>query len=75
MKIRYTPEAMRLQQRIFDRIAQLAAGEIEGPESVLRSGSRVRSWPVKPLRIYYQREADLFLVVRVYHQKRRPITR
>jgi plasmid stabilization system protein ParE len=30
---------------------------------------------VPPFRIYYQRRADELLIVRVYHQKRRPIER
>ena len=56
-------------------IERLAAGEFEGPISRLRSGSLVRSWPVPPFRIYYQRQPGELLVVRVYHQTRRPIAR
>jgi len=37
-------------------VEHLAAGEIEGPLSRLRSGSLVRSWPVPPFRIYYLRQ-------------------
>jgi hypothetical protein len=32
-------------------------------------------WPFPPFRIYYQRETDALLVVRIYHQKREPIAR
>lgn len=56
-------------------IERLAAHDFEGPESRLKSGARVRSWPVPPFRIYYQRHADELLIVRVYHQTRRPLTR
>ena len=56
-------------------IEHLAAGEFEGPVSRLRSGSLVRSWPVPPFRIYYQRQPSELLILRVYHQTRRPIVR
>ena len=56
-------------------IEHLAAGEFEGPLSRLRSGSLVRSWPVPPFRVYYQREPGVLLILRVYHQTRRPIVR
>ena len=35
----------------------------------------VRSWAVPPFRVYYQRHVDELLIVRVYHQTRRPIAR
>ena len=56
-------------------IEHLAAGEFEGPVTRLRSGSLVRSWPVPPFRIYYQRQPSVLLILRVYHQNRRPIVR
>jgi len=56
-------------------IEHLAAGEFDGPLSRLRSGSLVRSWPVPPFRIYYQRQPAELLILRVYHQSRRPIVR
>jgi len=59
-------------QRCIDR---LAAQEFDGPVSRLRSGTEVRSWPVPPFRIYYQRLSAELLIVRVYHQARRPIAR
>ena len=46
-------------------IEHLAAGEFEGPLSRLRSGSLVRSWPVPPFRIYYQRKESVLYVLRV----------
>ena len=61
---------------VFDAIDKLAAGEFEGPERRLRrTGERVRSWPVPPYRIYYRREPDVFLVLRVHHGRRNPISR
>jgi len=67
--------AATLVERVFDMIEQLAAGGLDGPEQVLRSGERVRSWPVPPLRIYYCRMPDGFSVLRVYHQAREPLAR
>lgn len=61
--------------RIVDVIGTLASGGVEGREVRLRDGRRVYTWPVPPYRIYYRRSADVFEVVRVYHQARRPIER
>lgn len=66
--------AARLADRVFAIIDTLAEGQFEGPESVLASGERVRSWPVAPLRVYYQRTPDALWILRVYHQARRPLT-
>ena len=67
--------AAKLDAEIARCIELLAEREFEGPVSQLRSGAVVRSWGVPPFRIYYQRHPDELLIVRVYHQKRRPITR
>jgi plasmid stabilization system protein ParE len=67
--------AVELVDRVFAMIERLSSMEIDGPRQTLRSGEEVRSWPVPPLRIYYQRQEGRFLVLRVYHQSRRPITR
>ncbi len=66
--------AANLDAEIAQCIKRLAAREFEGPVSRLRSGALVRSWAVPPFRIYYQRDSDELLIVRVYHQTRRPIT-
>jgi plasmid stabilization system protein ParE len=66
--------AANLDAEIARCIQQLADQEFEGPLSRLQSGAMVRSWPVPPFRIYYQQTADELLIVRIYHQKRRPIT-
>ena len=67
--------AANLGTEIAGCIEHLAAGEFEGPVSRLRSGSLVRSWPVSPFRIYYRPHSDELLILRVYHQMRRPIAR
>ena len=65
----------RLADRLFRIIERLAAGEFEGPEAILTTGEIVRSWPVRPFRIYYERTGNELLVVRVYHQARPPIAK
>ena len=67
--------AAKLNAEIERCIERLADGEFEGPVSRLRSGAIVHSWSVPPFRIYYQRHPDKLLILRVYHQARRPITR
>lgn len=67
--------AANLDAEIAQCIERLAVQEFDGPVSQLRSGVQVRSWAVPPFRIYYQRHAGELLIVRVYHQTRRPITR
>ena len=61
---------------VFGVIDRLAAREFEGPECELRrTRERVRSWPARPFRIYYRREGESFVVLRIYHSSRRPIAR
>jgi len=67
--------AAKLDADITRCIERLADREFGGPVSNLRSGAVVRSWGVPPFRIYYQRNPDELLIVRVYHQARRSITR
>jgi plasmid stabilization system protein ParE len=72
---RHQTAAAKLDADIARCIERLADREFEGPVSRLRSGAVVRSWGVPPFRIYYQRHPDELLIVRIYHQKRRPIAR
>jgi plasmid stabilization system protein ParE len=67
--------AVELKGQFLATIDRLGQGLFEGPEVQLRSGRSVRSWPVPPYRIYYQRTADELRVIRVYHQARWPIAR
>jgi plasmid stabilization system protein ParE len=67
--------AAAFASKVFATIEMLANEDFEGPESVLRTGQRVRSWPVPPMRIYYQRRDDELCILRIYHQARHPIAR
>jgi plasmid stabilization system protein ParE len=65
--------AAALGQRIVEIVESLASLELEGPEQRLLSGELVKSWPVPPVRIYYQRAVGVLQIIRIYHQSRRPI--
>lgn len=67
--------AAKLIDRVTDVVARLASAPIDGPEHVLTTGERVRGWPCPPFRVYYQRTAGALVVLRVYDQRQRPITR
>jgi plasmid stabilization system protein ParE len=67
--------AAKRDAHIAQCIKRFADREFDWPVSRLRSGAIVRSWGVPPFRIYYQRHPDELLILRVYHQARRPITR
>ena len=67
--------AANLDAKIAQCIDRLGAHELDGPVSRLRSGAIARSWAVRPFRIYYQRHPGELLILRVYHQARRPIAR
>jgi plasmid stabilization system protein ParE len=67
--------AAELGQRVFAIVDRLAAGELDGPEQTLRTGEIVRSWPVPPLRLYYQRRGEGLWILRLHHQARTPIVR
>ena len=67
--------AAALADRIFAVIDQIAGGEFEGVERELTTGERVRSFPVPPVRIYYQRTSDRLWILRIYDQRREPIER
>ena len=68
--------AFELLDEVLRVVDALADREFEGTEVTLANGERVRTWPVAPLRIYYERGGDDVLrVLRVYHHARRPIAR
>ncbi len=67
--------ADRFLARVVEVIGMLATEALEGREILLRDGRQVRSWPIPPYRIYYRKSKDVFEVVRIYHQARRPIER
>jgi plasmid stabilization system protein ParE len=66
--------AESLLDRLLGLIDRLSEREFEGPEQLLSDGAVVRSWPLPPFRIYYERIDDVLWVLRIYHQARRPIT-
>ena len=67
--------ATRVLDRLVAVVEQLAAGELQGPEVRLSDGRRVRRWSAPPYRIYYHHSPRRLVVVRIYHQSRRPIER
>jgi plasmid stabilization system protein ParE len=67
--------AERTAERIEATIANLADGLFDGPEQRLLTGELLRSWAVPPFRVYYDREGDDLVVVRIFHQSRQPITK
>jgi plasmid stabilization system protein ParE len=68
--------AATMADNVFRIIDRLAAHEFEGPECELRhTRERARSWPARPFRIYYRREGENLIVLRIYHSSRRPIGR
>jgi len=66
---------LKLAERVFSTLEQLASEPIDGPEHTLTTGELVRGWPIRPFRIYYQRRSDAIYVLRVYHHARRPIVK
>jgi plasmid stabilization system protein ParE len=65
--------AARLVDRVLEVLDLLAEGGLDGPRKTLPSDLEVRTWPVPPLRIFYRREPDTLVVLRIYHQSRRPL--
>ena len=66
--------AAKVAERVLEVVDRLAAGELHGPTQTLRSGDVVHSWPVPPFRLYNQRDDPALHIVRLYHQRRRPIS-
>jgi len=65
--------AQRIDTTVERLVERLARHEFEGPLTMLRSGARVRSWPAPPFRVVYTRDEDVLVILRVYHQARRPL--
>ena len=65
--------ADRLLDRLDEMVPRLAAGELSGPRVRLRSGGLANSWSLPPFRLYYRRSRSRLVLLRVYHQARRPI--
>lgn len=67
--------AAKLAERVLALVDRLADGEFHGPAQTLRSGEVVHSWPVPPFRLYYQHDDTTLHILRLYHQRRRPISK
>ena len=73
LRTRNIAAAERLMRDVNAALQRLDELPIDGPERRLSSGAFVRSWPVPPFRVYYQRREHDLLVVRLYDQRREPI--
>jgi hypothetical protein len=62
-----------LADRAFALFRKLDDENFEGPTSVLSDGREVRSWPLPPFRVFYLRRGAELVILRVYHQRRRPL--
>lgn len=73
------PGSPTVAEQVLDRLVAtfqlLADGALRGPEVRFKNGQRVRRWSVPPYRIYYRRTTTQTVIIRVYHQARRPIER
>jgi plasmid stabilization system protein ParE len=65
--------AATLIERMFDVAQRLAEGMFDGPWQVLSDGRRIQSWPLPPYRLFYRRSAHTLTIIRIYHQRRRPL--
>ena len=57
--------ARRLVERIDLALGDLDEGRVEGPAFTLTTGEQVRGWLVSPFRIYYQRDGQTLVVLRL----------
>ena len=67
--------AEHVLNRLVTTCQRLADGELNGPAVQLIDGRRAQKWSVPPYRIYYRHAANQTLILRFYHQARRPIER
>lgn len=67
--------AKKLADRVDEALRRLDELPLDGPETRLRNGAVVHSWPVPPFLAYYVRRDGDVLVLRLYHQRREPIAR
>lgn len=65
--------ATNLVDKVFDLAQRLADNMFDGPWEVLSDGRRVQSWPLPPYRMFYQRTEHALIVLRLYHQRQRPL--
>ena len=65
--------AARLRRRIEQAIDRLATGFIEGLLARLRRAPDTRVTIVPPYGIYYRRAENHLVIMRIYHQARKPL--
>jgi len=65
--------AEALLDRILDASEILADGRFDGPPARLEWAPSARAWLVPPFRLYYRREQDVLVVLRLYHVRQRPL--
>ena len=73
---RHRQQAARgLLAAVGSAVEMLCDGGFDGPEGVLSSGDRVRSWRVHRygLRLYYRRTDDAVEVLRLYADRQAPM--
>lgn len=68
--------ADRLLAELDALLADLDAHAFDSTDTQqLSTGEWVQSWPLPPVRVYYQRRGTDLYVLRIYHQRRRPTVR
>jgi len=65
--------AEALLDRILDAADLLADGRFDGPPAELEWAPEARGWLIAPFRLYYRRELDVLVVLRLYHVRQRPL--
>ncbi len=62
--------AGRMIGLVFEAVERLSEVDLDGPEDQLLDGRWVRSWPVPPMRVYYERRGGDLWVLQVTDQRR-----
>lgn len=65
--------AARLIDDVFNLAQRLAERMFEGPTHTLPNGQEVRSWPLPPYRIIYQRTPHALMVLHIADQRRQSL--
>lgn len=71
--VEHNPDAAaQLIDAIFDLAQRLAERMFEGPIHTLPNGQEVRSWPLPPYRIIYQRTPEALVILHIADLRRQP---
>jgi hypothetical protein len=60
-------------ERVHLALVDLDEGRVEGSAFTLTTGEQVRGWLASTFRIYYQRDGQTLVVLRLYDRRRAPI--